>query len=86
MHHLRAFCLEHLRLLPRQVQIFTPTPSTYATLMYWTGQDPWTGEACFVEKTAAGRDRQKQVLAVDERKTVAPRRTAPHFLKKTKGR
>ena len=86
MHHLRAFCLEHLRLLPRQVQIFTPTPSTYATLMYWTGRDPWTGEACFVEKTAAGRDRQKQVLAVDERKTNSPRRAAPPGLKKTKGR
>jgi len=68
MQHLRRFCVDSLRLLPRQVQIFTPTPSTYATLMYWTGQNPWTGESCFVEKTDAGRNRQKEVLASGERK------------------
>jgi uncharacterized radical SAM protein YgiQ len=72
MQHLRRFCLESLRLLPRQVQIFTPTPSTYASLMYWTGQDPWTGEPCFVEKTTAGRERQKEVLASGEKKTGTP--------------
>ena len=72
MQHLRRFCLDHLRLLPRQVQIFTPTPSTYATLMYWTEQDPWTGEPCYVEKTTAGRERQKQVLASDAQKAGAP--------------
>jgi hypothetical protein len=53
--------------------------------MYWTGKDPWTGEACFVEKTAAGRDRQKQVLAIAERKTGSPRRAVPPGLKKTRG-
>lgn len=74
MQHLRRFCLDHLRLLPRQVQIFTPTPSTYATLMYFTGQDPWTGEPCYVEKTTAGRERQKQVLAPADRKTGPPPR------------
>lgn len=73
MEQLRRFCREELKLLPRQVQIFTPTPSTYATLMYWTGQDPWTGEDCFVERTEAGRERQKQVLAPEpERAPVRP--------------
>ncbi|RJX23622.1 MAG: YgiQ family radical SAM protein [Desulfobulbus sp.] len=63
MRQLRRFCVENLKLLPRQVQIFTPTPSTYATLMYVAEQDPWTGAPCFVEKSDARRDRQKAVLA-----------------------
>ncbi|MDW7772311.1 MAG: YgiQ family radical SAM protein [Desulfobulbaceae bacterium] len=62
MQQLRMFCSRHLKLLPRQIQIFTPTPSTYSTLMYWTELDIYTGKACFVEKTAAGRDSQKRVL------------------------
>jgi len=63
MNHLRQFCQKSLKLLPRQVQVFTPTPSTYATLMYWTERDPFTGKPCFVEKTVGGRERQKQVMA-----------------------
>ena len=42
MERLRAFCKQELRLLPEQVQLFTPTPSTYATLMYWSERDPFT--------------------------------------------
>jgi len=63
MKRLREFCTKNLKLLPRQVQIFTPTPSTYSTLMYWTGQNPFTGEPCFVEKSVAGKEKQKKVLA-----------------------
>lgn len=62
MQRLREFCAARLKLLPRQVQIFTPTPSTYSTLMYWTGKNPFTGQECFVEKTEGGRERQKAVL------------------------
>nr|WP_310601003.1 YgiQ family radical SAM protein [Desulfobulbus sp.] len=62
MEELRAFCLRRLHLLPRQVQLFTPTPCTWSTLMYWTGIDPFTGEACFVEKSEAGRERQKAAI------------------------
>lgn len=63
MQRLKEFCTRSLKLLPRQVQVFTPTPSTYSTLMYWTGQNPFTGEPCFVEKSVAGREKQKLVLA-----------------------
>ncbi|MCK9274326.1 MAG: YgiQ family radical SAM protein [Syntrophales bacterium] len=63
MKRLRAFALRELRLLPEQVQIFTPTPSTYATVMYWTGENPFDGKACFVERTVRGRERQKGILA-----------------------
>jgi uncharacterized radical SAM protein YgiQ len=62
MRRLRDFCGRRLHLLPRQVQIFTPTPSTYSTLMYQTGRDIADGRECYVEKTTAGRERQKKVL------------------------
>lgn len=67
MKALRSFAVGKLRLLPEQVQIFTPTPSTYSTLMYWTERDPFTGEACYVEKTVKGRERQKAILIAANR-------------------
>ena len=63
MARLRSFALRDLQLLPEQVQVFTPTPSTYSTLMYWTERDPFTGKPCFVEKTSRGREQQKDILA-----------------------
>jgi len=83
MEKLKTFCSRNLKVLPRQIQIFTPTPSTYSTLMYWTGRDPFTGKPCFVEKTGSGRDKQKKVLSQDSsarRKNHFP--TLPH--RKTK--
>jgi uncharacterized radical SAM protein YgiQ len=62
MKALRAFASRKLKLLPEQVQVFTPTPSTYSTLMYWTTRDPFSGEHCFVEKSVKGRQKQKSVL------------------------
>ena len=68
MEALRAFCRRELHLLPRQVQLFTPTPCTWSTLMYWTGTNPFTGADCFVERNPAGRERQKATLAGTERR------------------
>jgi len=65
MHRLRQFAVEKLNLLPEQVQIFTPTPSTYASLMYYTELDPFTGEALFVEKSFRGKQRQKNIVTPD---------------------
>ncbi|MGE4558976.1 MAG: YgiQ family radical SAM protein [Desulfobulbus sp.] len=62
MERLRDFCRRQLHVLPRQVQLFTPTPCTWSTLMYWTETDPWTRTSCFVEKNAASRERQKTTL------------------------
>ncbi len=67
MMDLRDFCRRELHLLPRQVQLFTPTPSTWSTLMYWTETDPFTGTPCFVEKSETGRERQKAVIVGSER-------------------
>ena len=62
MRNLGRFCAEKLNVTPEQVQLFTPTPSTYSSLMYWTERDPFTGEPCFVEKSVHGRERQKEAL------------------------
>ncbi|MCK7471896.1 MAG: hypothetical protein MZU95_14755 [Desulfomicrobium escambiense] len=40
MKRLKSFVKKNLKLEPEQVQIFTPTPSTYSTLMYYTGAGP----------------------------------------------
>lgn len=62
MHRLKRFASQELQISPEQVQIFTPTPSTYSTLMYYTGLDPFTLEPLFVERDPLKRDRQKQVV------------------------
>jgi uncharacterized radical SAM protein YgiQ len=63
MKKLRSFALKELGTVPEQVQVFTPTPSTYSTLIYWTGRDPFTGKDCFVERSERGREDQKAILA-----------------------
>lgn len=47
---------------PEQVQIFTPTPSTYSTLMYYLEKDPFTGEKIFVEKQLRKKQKQKDLI------------------------
>jgi uncharacterized radical SAM protein YgiQ len=63
MRRMREFAVNELGLLPEQVQVFTPTPSTYASLMYYTEMDPYTGERLFVEKGLRGKRRQKAVVS-----------------------
>lgn len=44
------------------VQIFTPTPMTRSTCMYYTGKDPLTGESVYVARTFAEKKEQKRIL------------------------
>jgi uncharacterized radical SAM protein YgiQ len=62
MQRLKRFASQKLHLAPEQVQIFTPTPSTYASLMYYTEMDPFTRTPIFVEKDSRRRARQKEIL------------------------
>jgi uncharacterized radical SAM protein YgiQ len=62
MEALRKYSTDELNISPEQVQIFTPTPSTYSTLMYYTETDPFTGKPLFVEKDPVKKDRQKQAV------------------------
>jgi len=62
MQRLRQFASQELHIQPEQVQIFTPTPSTYSTLMYYTEMDPFTLQPVFVEKDPQRKERQKEVV------------------------
>ena len=62
MERMKSFASRELKITPEQVQIFTPTPSTYSTLMYYTETDPFTGEPLFVEKEPFHKDKQKRII------------------------
>jgi uncharacterized radical SAM protein YgiQ len=62
MQSVKTFVSKNLKVTPEQVQIFTPTPSTYASLMYYTELNPFTLEPIFVEKSLAKKNRQKEIL------------------------
>jgi uncharacterized radical SAM protein YgiQ len=62
MQRLKHFASQELHISPEQVQLFTPSPSTYSSLMYYTGLDPFSYEPLFVEKDAERRERQKQIV------------------------
>lgn len=62
MKKLKDFANRELRLSPEQVQIFTPTPSTYSTLMYYTGLNPWTLKPIFVETDMGKKQKQKDMV------------------------
>ena len=62
MVELKRFTSEKLQINPEQVQIFTPTPSTYSTLMYYTEMDPFTREPIQVEKDLRRKERQKEIV------------------------
>lgn len=63
MRELKSFVSKELRIHPRQVQIFTPLPSTYSSLMYFTETDPATGGKIFVEKRTKQKQSQKDIIA-----------------------
>jgi uncharacterized radical SAM protein YgiQ len=82
MRELKAFAVRELRTTPRQVQIFTPLPSTWSALMYWTGTDPSTGRKIYVEKDLLKKQQQKDLVALNRNR---PGRRPP-ALKAVKGR
>ena len=62
MMDLKRYASQELRVNPEQVQIFTPTPSTYSTLMYYTEKDPFTNQKLFVEKDNGKKQKQKDIV------------------------
>jgi uncharacterized radical SAM protein YgiQ len=67
MQHMQRFVSQKLKIHPEQVQIFTPTPSTYSSLMYYTEMDPFTRQPIFVEKDALRKQRQKDIVVEPKR-------------------
>ncbi|MBN2600495.1 MAG: YgiQ family radical SAM protein [Candidatus Marinimicrobia bacterium] len=62
MHLLKTFAVKELHINPEQVQIYTPLPSTYSSLMYYTGRDPFTMKKLSVVKDINAKNRQKSIL------------------------
>ncbi|ANQ54359.1 hypothetical protein BG95_08055 [Thermosipho sp. 1063] len=58
--HLKRFIREKLGYRPQQIQIFTPTPGTLSTAIYFTGVDPYTNEKIFVERKLSKRNQMKK--------------------------
>jgi radical SAM superfamily enzyme YgiQ (UPF0313 family) len=49
------------------VQIFTPTPMTRSTCMYYTGRDPRSGKEVFVARTYAEKKAQRRLVSLGEK-------------------
>ncbi len=61
MQAARSF-LETQGAIPRQVQIFLPTPMTTATAMYFSGRSFYDGEPVRVPRNSAEKQRQKDMI------------------------
>jgi len=59
---------QELRMTPEQIQVFTPTPSTLATAMYYTEIDGPHGNTIFVEKDLGRKRKQVDIVLADDRK------------------
>ncbi len=62
MHRLKRFMTQELKINPEQAQVFTPTPGTYSSVMYYTEMDPATRKKIFVEKDMRRKERQKEIV------------------------
>nr|WP_320190069.1 YgiQ family radical SAM protein [uncultured Desulfobacter sp.] len=76
MNELKDFTRNELHITPEQVQIFTPTPSTFSTLMYYTGMDPFAMVPVSVEKDLRAKEKQKQIITrkAERRHQTQPRK------------
>jgi uncharacterized radical SAM protein YgiQ len=78
MKSLKDYATRELHIAPEQVQVFTPTPSTYASVMYYTETDPFTGKHLFVEKGLQGKTRQKELVTAKPTLPARPYQTQNH--------
>jgi uncharacterized radical SAM protein YgiQ len=62
MRRLQQFLVAELRNVPEQVQIFTPTPSTLSTAMYYCETDT-AGKPLFCEKRLDQKQLQKDIVS-----------------------
>ena len=62
MHDLKQFTTHELKINPEQAQVFTPTPSTYSAVMYYTQMDPVTRKKIYVEKDTRRKEKQKEIV------------------------
>ncbi len=70
MLKLKNYVKTTLHINPEQVQIFTPLPSTYSALMYYTEMNPFTGEKIFVEKDIKKKELQKKIITGNKKTKI----------------
>lgn len=70
MLKLKNYVKTTLHINPEQVQIFTPLPSTYSALMYYTEMNPFTGEKIFVEKDIKKKELQKKIITGNKKNKI----------------
>ncbi len=63
-----------LHLYTDQVQDLTPTPMTLASVMFYTGEDPYTGEKLYVARSQDDKRRQKSYFFKQTHDKAAPNR------------
>lgn len=74
MVELKDFLKDKLKAKPEQAQIFTPTPSTYSTVMFYTNRNPFSGEHIFVEKNPKRKQTQKDMITFGQAATYRKRK------------
>ncbi|MBI2660003.1 YgiQ family radical SAM protein [Candidatus Woesearchaeota archaeon] len=69
MEETRKFCREN-DIFVNLTQVFTPTPGTLSTAMYYTGENPMTREKIHVPRTFREKKDQKNILLSKEEDIV----------------
>ena len=70
-HHMKElldFCHKELKTLPEQIQIFTPTPSTISTMMYYTRRDWDNKNNIKSEHSMQLKQKQKDIMFSSKQK------------------
>jgi uncharacterized radical SAM protein YgiQ len=71
-------------IITEHAQDFTPTPMTLATVMYYTGKDPYTGKSVEVTKSLKEKAAQRDVLNPQIKSSYKQKTTKKSFRKKSK--
>ncbi|MCD6116896.1 YgiQ family radical SAM protein [bacterium] len=74
MENLKSFTDKYLKIVPEQVQIFTPLPLTWSSIMYATGINPFTMQPIFVERDKGKKEIQKSIITGSKKKNSAYRK------------
>ncbi|MBI5072261.1 DUF3362 domain-containing protein, partial [Candidatus Woesearchaeota archaeon] len=61
MEKMRRYCEDH-NIYVNLTQVFTPTPGTLSTAMYYTGENPMTREKIHVPRTFREKKNQKNII------------------------
>jgi uncharacterized radical SAM protein YgiQ len=82
MDRMKRVAASKLGISPSHVQVFTPTPSTYSTLMYATGLNPFTGAPVHVERKLSDKRNQLEAAVGIQESHHTPPQYGKHSRKK----